>query len=140
MRVLSKRMATMGAVLLAASGLFTIGASSASATGPCGSGYTRVGVYNIGSPKAGSIEVFYNSSNGYNCALTYPLNPGERRWMLISIGISIVGAGSDQDNGYYTTYAGPVYTYAKGQCIDLVGGVDNGYGHVYRNLKNVHCG
>ncbi|MGW4967290.1 hypothetical protein ACWEPL_59625 [Nonomuraea sp. NPDC004186] len=67
----SKLAAVSGIVI--AGGLLTGLGDPASATGPCGGGYNRVGVYAIpeSGTRVGTLEVYYNSSSGKNCALTY---------------------------------------------------------------------
>ncbi|RSM98092.1 hypothetical protein DMB42_44560 [Nonomuraea sp. WAC 01424] len=73
--VRTRKLATLLAgAALATSTTLVAGAAPAGAAGPCGSGYSRVGVYDIGVQKygyrTGILEVYYSSSTGKNCALT----------------------------------------------------------------------
>ncbi|MEV6041602.1 spore-associated protein A [Nonomuraea sp. NPDC052116] len=134
----SKLAAVMGSVLIAG-GLLTGLAAPASATGPCGSGYNRVGVYAIpeSGTRVGTLEVYYNSSSGKNCALTYGY--GSTAGTTTFKGVSIRLSGSYQgetEGGNYVYYAGPVYTSAPGKCIDVQGSVKN----AKRWVGSVHCG
>ncbi|NJP92895.1 serine/threonine protein kinase [Nonomuraea sp. FMUSA5-5] len=130
-----------GAVLVTTTTLAAV-ATPASAAGPCGSSYSRVGVYSIGVEKygyrTGILEVYYSSSTGKNCAITYGDGPyaNTTSWkgVVISRGD---GSGEDSDAGNYKYYAGPVYVSAPGQCID-VEGISPSWTSV--KLNNVHCG
>jgi hypothetical protein len=87
--------------------------------------------------KIGELDIYYNSSNGYNCAYT--------RWTAgmtgqkISMQVSIVSCQETSsgggciatsqdvtDSGMYSDYAGPVGVYAKGHCIAATGSIDGG--------------
>ncbi|GAA2871690.1 serine/threonine protein kinase [Nonomuraea rubra] len=130
-----------GAALVSTTTLVA-GATPAGAAGPCGSSYSRVGVYNIGIEKygyrTGILEVYYSSSTGKNCALTYGDGPyaNTTSWkgVVLSRGD---GSGRVSDAGDYKYYAGPVYVSAPGQCID-VEGISPSWTSV--KLNNVHCG
>ncbi|NYH54842.1 MULTISPECIES: spore-associated protein A [Nocardiopsis] len=103
-------------------GLLVSASPAAAATygGECGSGYKVVNEDNIGSK--GTVYLTYNSSNGYNCVVAKRNNPGSA--ILMEAGLSVSPAGNHwdvYDGGYYTTYAGPVYLHASGQCVDWMG-------------------
>ncbi|GAA3689144.1 hypothetical protein GCM10022224_063270 [Nonomuraea antimicrobica] len=136
----TRKLATLLAgAALAASTTLMVSAAPASAVGPCGSGYTRVDVYPI--PKTGSrtgtLEVYYNSSAGKNCALAYGYGSynGTTTWKGVSISRGN-DTGYDVDADYYQYYAGPVYVSAPGQCIDVSGTVVAGKSI---DLEDVHC-
>ncbi|MEU6724063.1 hypothetical protein ABZ917_10160 [Nonomuraea wenchangensis] len=138
----TRKLATLltGAAL-AASTTLVAGAAPAAAAGPCGSSYTRVGVYPIkrgDGTRTGTLEVHYSSSTGKNCALTYGYgayaNTPSWKSVVISRGD---GSGEDSNSGTFTYYAGPVYVSAPGQCIDVQGTVPD---WVTLKLNNVHCG
>ncbi|MDL4772527.1 MULTISPECIES: spore-associated protein A [Thermomonosporaceae] len=136
----SKRMTAAGAAAVTAASVLTLGAPPANAAGPCGAGYSRIDVYNIGdSFKVGSIELYYNSSNGKNCALTYGTDPGVAGWKQIIMYATDGSTVSVHDDGAYKYYAGPVYLEAKGKCLNLTGGIFSSRSY-YRNVKKVHCG
>jgi hypothetical protein len=115
------------------------GTAPASATGPCGSSYTRVGVYAIPSSgtRTGTLEVYYSSSTGKNCALAYGYGSyyGTKTWKGVSISRAD-GSGEDVDGDYYEYYAGPVYISAPGQCIDVLASIPAWND---TKLNNVHC-
>jgi hypothetical protein len=139
--VRTRKLATLltGAALAATTTLVA-GAAPASATGPCGSSYTRVGVYSVkrgDGTRTGTLEVYYSSTTRKNCALTYGYgayaNTPSWKSVVISRGD---GTGSDPDSGRYTYHAGPVYVSAPGQCIDVEATVPD---WVTLKLNNVHC-
>ncbi|HWU10620.1 MAG TPA: hypothetical protein VN520_30385 [Streptomyces sp.] len=49
--------------------------------------------------------------------------------------LSVSGGPTVTDEGYYTTYAGPVYASAAGKCVKFSGGISgagsyaSGWGH-----------
>lgn len=137
MRIRSK-IAAAASVAMVSSWLVAT-AAPAGAAGPCGSGYLRVGVYDI--PKTGTkkgvLEVYYNSGSGKNCALSYGYGSTYGTATYKAVGISLpTGDGWDDYEGNFKNYAGPVYVLAKGKCIDLVGAVDT----AVRYEMYVHCG
>lgn len=100
-------------------------------------------------PKIGEIDVYYNSSTGYNCAYTYSSGAswGVSKYMGIYIAACAQTTPSgycdytsvDEDYGFYSYYAGPVGVYARGHCIFFEGTIYwNGY---ESSLEKVgHCG
>ncbi|MBN6055177.1 hypothetical protein JYK22_24790, partial [Nonomuraea sp. RK-328] len=140
--VRTRKLATvLAGAALAASTTLVAGAAPAGAAGPCGSTYSRVGVYAIkrgDGTRTGTLEVYYSSSSGKNCALTYGYGAyaNTRSWKGVTISRGD-GTGKDPDAGHYETYAGPVYVSASGQCIDVTGTVPD---WVTLELNNVHCG
>ncbi|NUW37433.1 spore-associated protein A [Nonomuraea sp. SMC257] len=132
--------ATLAGVALAST-CFLASPTPASAAGPCGSGYNRIGVYAIpqSGPKVGSLEVYYNAGNGKNCALAYGIGPdyyGKSTYKDVAIRRAGGSGGWVSNQGYFTYYAGPVYLSAQGTCIDLAGYM----GGTERYVWNVHCG
>ncbi|SEH03621.1 hypothetical protein SAMN05444920_14035 [Nonomuraea solani] len=121
----TRKLATLliGAALAAAPTLVA-GAAPAGAAGPCGSGYSRIGVYSItkDGTRTGTLEVHYSSGTGKNCALTYGYGAyaNTTSWKRVTISRGD-GSGSSTDAGRYESYAGPVYVSASGQCIDVAG-------------------
>ncbi|WP_159942915.1 MULTISPECIES: spore-associated protein A [unclassified Nocardiopsis] len=103
--------------------------------GACGSGYSVVNHANISTK--GTVFLTYNSSNGYNCAVTVRANPGTALPMAVGLKrTSDSPSQAQQDEGNYTTYAGPVYRSAAGQCVDWFGTISGT--NVNRNGTN--CG
>jgi hypothetical protein len=73
----------------------------------------------------GYISVYYNSSTGYICAMTYTNKPGVSQHIMVSI--NVTGSSTvHEDSGTYQYYAGPVSVYAANKCIDFDGQVGNG--------------
>ena len=140
--VRTRKLATLLAgTALAATTTLVAGAAPAGAAGPCGSSYSRIGVYAISrgdGTRTGTLEVYYSSSSGKNCALTYGYGSfaNTTSWKRVTISRGD-GSGEVTDAGHYKTYAGPVYVSAPGQCIDVAGTVPD---WVTRELNNVHCG
>lgn len=138
MRTRSK-IATLASAVLVSTWLVA-GATPASAAGPCGSGYSRVGVYAVpaSGARTGTLEVYYSSSARKNCALTYGYGSYANRVnrKAVAIGLSGVSTWAGADNGMYAQYAGPAYVYAPGRCISLRAQVAGGV----RQLNKVHCG
>ncbi|MFD8396568.1 spore-associated protein [Streptomyces sp. NPDC059680] len=101
-------------------------ASAAAHTTPqqvCGKGYKTVNSAALGS--LSTVYLTYNSSNGKNCVATIRNEPGARVAMSAWIYVPAVLEDGDQDYGWYTSYAGPTYVYAKGQCVAWGGGIKN---------------
>lgn len=114
----------------------------ASAAGPCGAGYTYIGSnpitvpsyskdYRYGKPgtKTGSIDVYWNATARRNCSVAYAYGPtyGVKMYRQNEIGNDPSFGPDDIAGGYYSYYAGPVYTNTQkvgGQCITL----DAGFG------------
>lgn len=111
-------------------------ASAAPNTTPqkvCGSGYKTVNSAAVGS--LGTVYLTYNSTNGRNCVTTIRNNPGTALDMSAWIYVPDTEAG-DQDDGRFTSYAGPTYVYGKGHCVDWGGNI----GRVYVEIDGSNCG
>ncbi len=104
-----------------------------------------------GSTTLGYLKVYYNSSNGYNCAETVANNTTSKKSMAVYIGtcqeksesntctlVSTSKPYYDYDDGNYYEYAGPAGVSAKGHCIFAIGYIQN-----YSNSTSPaasHCG
>ncbi|MEU6105970.1 spore-associated protein [Streptomyces flaveolus] len=98
-------------------------ASAAASVTPgtvCGSGYKTVNSAPIGS--RGTVYLTYNSSNGKNCVVTIRNTVGTAVDMSAYLYVPDTDQG-DGDYGAYTSYAGPVYAYGKGHCVDWGGSI-----------------
>ena len=101
--------------------------------GVCGSGYSVIDSAVLST--LGTVYLTYDSSSGYNCVVTVRANPGTA--MEMSAAIRLTGNSTwIIDEGNYTTYAGPVYLHAPGQCIDWAGSIA---GTSVQRL-DTHCG
>ena len=110
-------------------------ASAAANTTPqrvCGSGYKTVNSAAVGS--LGTVYLTYNSSNGKNCVATIRNNPGTALDMSAWIYVPDIDQGGS-DYGRYTSYAGPVYAYGKGHCVNWGGSI----GNVTVDVANSNC-
>ncbi|PBC78072.1 hypothetical protein BX265_2831 [Streptomyces sp. TLI_235] len=124
------RAGVMAAVAAAAVTVMPTAAHAASYNGACGSGY---GVIDSDSVSGGTVFLTYNSSTGKNCVVTVRNSPGSAQHMAARV--SKAGAPWISDEGNFTTYAGPVYVYAKGSCVDWGGEILNSYAYHYSE----HC-
>jgi hypothetical protein len=131
---LSRSVLTASALAALSVGATTALASPASAApnitpqGVCGSGYKTVNSAAVGS--LGTVYLTYNSANGRNCVATIRNNPGTRLDMSAWIYVPDTEEGA-QDDGRFTSYAGPAYVHGKGHCVDWGGGNSNVYVQVY---------
>jgi hypothetical protein len=141
MKLRRRELKLKGITLLAAvaltGGASLVAVTPASAAGPCGSGYNYIGSYPITVPsiskdyrygkpgtKTGSLDVYWNATARKNCALAYAYGPsyGIKMYRGIEIGLYPSAAPNDTAGGYYSYYAGPVYTATQpvgGQCIGI---------------------
>jgi hypothetical protein len=86
-------------------------------SGGHGSGYYR---QRSSTFSGGKVHQLYNSS-GYNCLVTMKTaNIGKKTNVWATL--TRKDGTSATDNGAYMYYAGPVYLYAKGQCVKYQGG------------------
>ncbi|MFD9425727.1 MULTISPECIES: hypothetical protein [unclassified Streptomyces] len=135
-----RRLATYGASLgiavgslVAMPGTATAASSVASYNGVCGSGYALIDSVGLGGEAV--VYLTYNSGNGKNCAVTLRNAVGAPELMDVVLRRSGDDASTVWDSGNYTSYAGPVYLYAQGSCID--------WGGLFRKrvtMGNSHCG
>jgi hypothetical protein len=123
-----KLLGLAGSGALAAS-MLTALAAPASAS-PCSG--SRIDTMSI---SGGYVAVYYNSSTGRNCALTYTNDPGHTQYIRITL--SAQGGASQTDSGYYRYYAGPVSVYARHTCISYTGNVGGGPAE---GTTWTHCG
>ncbi|MBK3574324.1 spore-associated protein [Streptomyces sp. MBT65] len=93
----------------------------------CGSNYKTVNSAPVGTQ--GTVYLTYNASNGKNCVATIRTNPGAARDMGAWIYVSDTDEYA-QDEGAYTSYAGPGYVQGKAHCVDWGGHIDNVYVYV----------
>ncbi|MBW5252331.1 hypothetical protein JGS39_25630 [Streptomyces sp. P01-B04] len=113
-------------------------APSASAAGYGCSG-SQIDSYSVitgsanGSVNYGNVYLYYDSSTGYNCAVTVANSAGGNgvaKEMYISLikctqttstGTCTLTSTRDEDKGNYLNYAGPVKIPAAGHCIQISG-------------------
>jgi hypothetical protein len=102
----------------------------------------------------GEVDLYYNSSTGYNCAWTRTIGDAYGHAQHITIGIGACSPSNrqsdqctgatqhDDDLGDYHYYAGPAAVKAPGVCISLIGFI-MWKGQSYAATTNgvaVHCG
>lgn len=102
--------------------------------GVCGSGYSVIDSLPIST--LGTVYLTYNSATGKNCVVTVRATPGAATYMAAAVELAGDSSSAVVDQGDYTTYAGPVYLYAPGSCIDWEGQI----GSVYTGEEYSHCG
>ncbi|GGZ10760.1 spore-associated protein A [Streptomyces olivaceoviridis] len=121
----TRKIATLGASLLAVSGMSLIVAPAASAAasynGACGSGYSVVNSARIST--LGTVFLTYNSSTGYNCAVAIRDTPdtSSPEQMIVRLQRTNDVYSAKVDSGNYSSYAGPVYVNGVGACMDWTG-------------------
>ncbi|MGW7582395.1 spore-associated protein A [Kitasatospora sp. NPDC054768] len=106
--------------------------AAAGYNGACGSGYRVIDSLRL---ESGANIFLTYSDNGYNCVVTVAEYPGAARSMDAWIQRTGDYASRQSDSGNYTAYAGPVFVYAKGSCVDWGGSYL--YGKYWQN--NGHC-
>lgn len=142
---ITKKLATVTVALGMASCGLIVGAGEASAAtaynGACGSGYSVIDSMKVGGTGTeGVTYLTYNSSNGYNCAATMTNTPSDTDTDWIEAEIEVSGGSWNTNAGWFKKYAGPVYVYGKGHCIDW-GGTVSGVKATSTEIQwNDHCG
>ncbi|MEU6097664.1 spore-associated protein A [Streptomyces sp. NPDC047079] len=118
--------AAIAALAVPAGLLVTAPTASAAATaaynGLCGSGYVVVNSAAIAN--VGTVYLTYNSKTGKNCVVTKRNTVGSPTYMFAYL--NVVGRPETEaavDEGQYRSYAGPVYKYAPGVCVEWGGGI-----------------
>ncbi|MFJ7276817.1 hypothetical protein [Kitasatospora sp. NPDC098663] len=130
--MIKKHLAAVLAATVLAGGFVGLSAGAAHATdrvNKCGSAYAFKKSWDINDRHnvgvvVGFIDIYYNSGNGYNCAIARGNDATVTGQNRIAVFIRRSGDGSWVRDGVdqnYTRYAGPVYAYAKGACIDFIG-------------------
>lgn len=155
-----KKIATLLTLLLVSFGLTVVTtvavAPVANAAGECGSGYSYIHGHAIrlpgGTTRTGTLEIYYNSGNGYNCVINRCYSSfcgiGMYRGVFVKRDSQSTPAcnGTDIrcDVGWFRYYAGPVYVYARNSCIDAYGWLSTiskfGTGAGSYLDANSHCG
>ncbi|MBB3062062.1 N-acetylmuramoyl-L-alanine amidase [Microbulbifer rhizosphaerae] len=88
----------------------------------CGSGYEVIDSHAL---SGGRVYLLYNSSNGYNCAVTLKtLNLGSPS--AVSASLQVKGETMATDSGNFSYYAGPVKRSAPDTCVKWGGSVGSG--------------
>ncbi|WP_046471550.1 hypothetical protein [Allosalinactinospora lopnorensis] len=137
MNPLKKAAVAVGVAATALAGTVATASPAVAATyaGECGGGYGVVNSAPIGS--VGTVFLTYNSSNGYNCVVAKRNAAGSP--VIIEAGLSIHPAGNHWDvyeGDYFTSYAGPIYLHAAGQCVDWMGRISG----VEGGKRGTNCG
>jgi hypothetical protein len=128
-RSTTRKLLSLAGSLVLGAGLL-VGTAAPAAAAPCSG--SHLGDWSI---TGGYIAIYYNSSTGNNCALTYTNKPGVSQHIMVSINVSGSSTVS-KDSGTYKYYAGPRSVYARGKCIDFSGQVGNG---PVEGVVNAYC-
>ncbi|MFG2191528.1 spore-associated protein A [Streptomyces sp. NPDC048639] len=111
--------ATAGAALLATAPTASA-AATAAYNGVCGSGYKVVNSSPVGG--VGTVYLTYNATTGKNCVVTLRNTTGSPMYIVAYLGVLDDGASEPvMDEGEYRSYAGPVYAYGRGLCVEWGG-------------------
>ena len=135
-----RRLMSAAAVLgltITGTALMTGTAAAASYNNACGSGYKVIDSMDVGD---GNTFLTYNSSTGYNCVVTVGDAPGTPQILGANLrrhNTTTSWPAGTQDDGVYNYYAGPLYLYAPGACIDWGGRAES---NDTRINYGVHCG
>jgi hypothetical protein len=104
-----------------------------------------------GSQTIGEMDIYYNSSTGYNCAYVQGLGQARGSSTVKSVtifsckettpGDTCNHTSKMEDTGDYLYYAGPVGVSAKGHCIAVIGMIAwKGENHAVWTRNASHCG
>ncbi|KIF66925.1 hypothetical protein HY68_34400 [Streptomyces sp. AcH 505] len=99
--------------------------------GACGAGHKVIDSANM--ENLGTTFLTYNATTGENCVVTVRTKPGAAVDMFARL--SSKTGGTATDRGRFTTYAGPVYIQARGECVTWEGGITT-----YSTKGTGHCG
>ncbi|MGV9270221.1 hypothetical protein ACWDRR_36860 [Kitasatospora sp. NPDC003701] len=150
--MIKKHLATILAATVLAGGFVGLSAGTAQAyprVNKCGSGYNFKQSWNITDNHmaglVGFIDIYYHSGNGHNCAIARGNDATVTGQHLIGVAIRRSGDSNwiqDGPGQNYTSYAGPVYVYAMGSCIDFAGELSyNEFtGNGLEVYSSKHCG
>ncbi|MFI7382888.1 spore-associated protein A [Streptomyces sp. NPDC049813] len=99
--------------------------------GACGAGHKVIDSANM--ELLGTTFLTYNKTTGENCVVTVRTKPGAAVSMFARL--SSATGGTTTDRGRFTTYAGPVFLEARGECVTWEGGIST-----YSTKGTGHCG
>lgn len=145
------RFAKVLAAVLAAGavGVIAPGAAQAAEYG-CAGNLIDTYAVKSGDTTLSTIRLYYNPSNGRNCAVN--LKAARYQSTKTHVDISIYtddfreddnnrpGINNDFDSGNFYEYAGPVSVVGKGKCISMFARTTAGGKQGYRSVGAVHCG
>lgn len=145
------RFAKVLAAVLAA-GAVSVVAPSAAQAAEYGCAGNLVDTYAVksGNTTLSTIRLYYNPSNGRNCAVN--LKAARYQNTRSEIDISIYtqdfreddnnkpGINNDFDTGNYFEYAGPASVIGRGKCISMHARTKAGGMSTSRTVSAVHCG
>ncbi|MEU4351789.1 spore-associated protein A [Streptomyces sp. NPDC023838] len=100
--------------------------------GACGSGYEVIDEMRL---ESGATVYLTYSASGYNCVVTVRQYPGSPAWTTAWLANADDSSSRREDADDYTSYAGPVFVYAKGSCVSWGGRFMYGY-----TDNTGHCG
>jgi hypothetical protein len=144
------RFAKVLAAVLAAGavGVVVPGAAQAAEYGCAGN---LIDTYSVksGSTTLSTIRLYYNASDGYNCAV----NVKQAQYQSSKSEIDVTmftddfreddnnrpGYNNDFDSGNFYEYAGPVRVYGKGKCVVIWARTKAGGKSGSRDTGAVHC-
>lgn len=134
-RLIARTAATLGVAGAALATTVAAAPSAAAATynGGCGSGYVVVNSASVGT--VGTVFLTYNSSTARNCVVTVRNSSGSG--VTICENIQADGGASDSMcEPNMTTWGGPVYLYAPGECVTWSGRIGSATG----GKSRTNCG
>ncbi|MFE0252553.1 hypothetical protein [Streptomyces sp. NPDC059010] len=115
------RRLVVGLALLTASGVLAVAAptEAQAQTAPTGCAGRKVRTYPF---STGTLYVY--KKRGHVCAIVKPKSSGRAQWMMVSV--QAYRANRVEDEGKYTSWAGPVTVHAGQRCVWVKGKVGSG--------------
>ncbi|MET9496953.1 spore-associated protein A [Streptomyces sp. NPDC006552] len=113
--------ATAATPLTAPTATVKAAAAVAAYNGSCGAGYTVVNSADIA--RLGTVYLTYSATTGENCVVTVRAVKGAAVHMVASLGLG-TNTADVIDDGYYTSYAGPVFLDGRGMCMSWRGEIN----------------
>jgi hypothetical protein len=140
------RVAAAAAAVVAGTTALAVGPGAAyasdvnpvSASALCGSGYKQVASHGIEGQVYFYLE--YNSSNGKNCAVALKQRDIGGKDQTDIYMLTQKTLQQAEDDKPYTSYAGPIYLTAPGECVEYGGFVVYGSKSYTWNSTWVACG
>ncbi|MFI8068682.1 spore-associated protein A [Streptomyces sp. NPDC086033] len=133
-RLIARTLATLGVAGAAVATTVSVAPNAAAATynGGCGAGYGVVNSASVGT--VGTVFLTYNSSTGRNCVVTIRNSSGSATTICEKLWTDSDSNSKCEPN--LTTWGGPIYLYASGECVSWRGTI----GSVTGGKNDTNCG
>ncbi|MDP5225725.1 MULTISPECIES: hypothetical protein [Arthrobacter] len=131
-----------GAALALAGSFGAVSATGAeAATGTCSGTLVGHNPLSLNGTTYAYLDVYYNSTTGYNCARTVHYGSTWGKPLFTSVTLNYVGRqGIASDSGTYAYYAGPVSLYGRGICVEASANISPWPSSAYEvGAENRYC-